>query len=148
MNNTTNKRILLLVAAGLLSATSGATEATAAIEQCQIADPENDPGGEVSMSPSQLQQAQPHPAGGWVVRVEPSDLAGITVPAGLEVVKVRLTDAQRATAVDLAQNGSLGKATFAVHSQSWVEETEQRLLGGFSVLFNGPLCPYGGPTWT
>jgi hypothetical protein len=144
MNETTNKRMLLFVAVGLLTATAGASEA-AAQEQCQIQDPDNDPGGEVTMSSAQLQQAAQHPNGGWVVFVTPEDLAGIDAPPELEVVKVRLSNAQYATAVDLAQNGA---AVFAVHSEAWVEEMEQRLLGGFSVLFNGLLCPYAGPSWT
>lgn len=141
--NKPQKRTLVLAAAGLLTTTAGVTSSTAqAAETCEIADPDNQPGGEVAMSLSQLQSAEARPAGGWRLYVLPADLAGIEVPDGTDAIEVHLTNAQMNTALQVANAANSHTVVFAVKSEAWVNETEERLLGGFSVRFNTTVCPY------
>lgn len=142
MNENTKKRTLILVAAGLLTTTLGLTSSTAEAEQCQIPDPDTQPGGEVAMTLARLQMAVQLPNGNWSVQVPANRLAGITVPAGVTEVEVRLTPAQKNLAVQVASAVGSTTAVFAVHSEAWVDEMEDRLLGGFSVNFSSPVCPY------
>ncbi|MCH9682748.1 MAG: hypothetical protein K0V04_15035 [Deltaproteobacteria bacterium] len=148
MNTKPKKHTLVLVAAGLLTTTAGLTSTPAqAQESCQIPDPENNPGGEVSMSLEQLGQAKQLPNGGWWLHVEASDLAGVEVPKELKKVELHLTNQQMKTAVDVAKAANSKTVVFAVHSEEWAAKMEQRLLGGFSVNFNVSVCEYSAP-WT
>lgn len=146
MNTKQNKRTLVLVAASLLTTTVGLASSAAKAEgTCQIPDPETQPGGEVALPLARLMMAQQLPNGKWRVHVHASRVAGIAVPTGVEWVPVILTPQQRETAVAVANSANSKTAVFAVHSQAWVQEMEERLLGGFSVNFNVTVCDYSQP---
>lgn len=143
MNSKSKKHTLVLAAAGLLTTTAGMTSSTAKAEQPSSAqDPHKDPGGRVLMSMAQLDKAEQHPDGGWRVRVHPRDLEGIEVPRDLGLVELHLSDEQLEAALEVASSVERKAVAFSIHSSSWVEEMEERLLGGFSVTFNASVCDY------
>lgn len=146
MKSISRRKTLVLVAVGILSSTAEAKASDVCPAEgatCQIGDPETDKGGEVTMWLNWLENAQQLPGGKWRVKIDTAALAGISVPDGMDFAFVRLTNAQYQAAVDLATNGTTGATTVAVHSDTWVDETETRLMGGFDVKITGPACPYG-----
>ena len=145
MNDNPVKRTLVLVAVGLLTTTTGLASSTAQAETCQIPDPETQPGGEVALPLNRLQMAQQLPSGKWRVTIHASNLAGLDVPSGVDWVAVHLTGAQYNEAIQGASSANSKTVVFAVHSEAWVEEMEERLMGGFSIQFSTMPCRYNQP---
>lgn len=145
-------KTLVLVAVGSIVGLSGAatvsarTQAAMGDGQCQILDPADDVGVEVTMTLAQLEDAAVLDDGYVLVTIEPSGLAGVTVPDDTSTVAVRLTPAEHEIALALAQDGTTGMATNVVRSAAWVAKIEEALSGGFAIEFNGAACPYGCQT--
>lgn len=147
MKQQKQNRKLVLVAVGLLAGTGTAVAAPTAQagETCQLKSPDEQPGGEVAMAIHELEEAQQIDEDIWAVFVGPERLAGIEVPEGLEVVELHLTGEQLSVAHEVAASANSKTAVFAVHSEKWVKEVEERLLGGFSVNFKASVCEYSQP---
>lgn len=142
-------KTLVLFAVGSIVGLSGSatvsarTQASMSDGECQILDPADDVGVEVTMTLAQLEDATVHDDGYVLVTIDASGISGASVPDDTSTITVRLTPAEHAIALGLAQDGTTGMATNVVRSTAWVTKIEEALIGGFAIEFNGAACPYG-----
>ena len=145
MNNKQNKRTLVLVAASLLATPVALVDSPAQADEGQCQLPTGAEGGEVALPLNRLQEAVQVKSGKWRVTIHRSRVVGVSIPEGTEGVAVHLTGQQLQQAVEHASSANSSTVVFSVHSQEWVDEMEERLLGGFSIQFNTTVCKYNQP---